>query len=595
MKRIAFVIIAVLSSLSLQAQEDASFVVATGDADVVFQVSEVDSISFNPASTSSAVSVSKLMEALEELESLRSDLDYMWFDISYAQGMINWLSDQRNIMNDSIGSINRRLAAAGSRSDSLHALSSSGIESLRVATKARLDSLSLFVRQFDEREDSIQQIVDNRLMRADSLFARLDSITIQTDSAVSSLRSLAADTLAVRLVQQELLSDSLGTLLTRQQLVADSLGTLLTRQRLSADSLGGLLAQSLTVQQLQQQTIEQLASTVVQLQGELADARRQIARSQDYTDVNSGQSYRMALIDGQLVTIPAYNNILVLGNSFSTHDYVEDLWWSDHSMAASTADVTWLKYLEQVSATQVDVVRGWHFEWYYQNENFNFEVEIPVGKHYDVVIVQIQENAWPNPLYDYEAAWGRLYTYLKSKCPDAVFMQCIGWYQEQRYDGIVRAAEQFGIPVVDNRQAIEQGMFRTGDYVYGSVDHEYHAIDNESVALHPSDVGFLFMANNVLRQLGLPTVEKRMHALNVAESEGGQLSLAYHQWPEKGLVSIRVEPDEGHNLASLTVQTASGATVEAVRRSNNCYQEEEHVYYTFIMPSEDVTITPVWN
>ena len=73
MKRIAFVIIAVLSSLSLQAQEDASFVVATGDADVVFQVSEVDSISFNPASTSSAVSVSKLMEALEELESLSSD------------------------------------------------------------------------------------------------------------------------------------------------------------------------------------------------------------------------------------------------------------------------------------------------------------------------------------------------------------------------------------------------------------------------------------------------------------------------------------------------------------------------------------------
>ena len=581
MKRIAFVIIAVLSSLSLQAQEDASFVVATSGPDISFHVSEVDSISFKHANNGSAVDFSSFMEAFYELMSLKDDLEFLKTDVLQSKGMIAWLDEQRMITKDTINVVRRQLAAANNRSDSLHAMSALGIEALRAYAASRLDSLSLFVSRFDEREDSIQHIVDNRLMRADSLFSRLDSITSQTDSALNSLRQLTTDTLAVRLEQQKQAADSLGTLLTRQQFVADSLGT--------------LLAQSLAAQQRQQQTIEQLTSSLGQLQGELADARQQMGRSRDYTDVNSGQSYRMALINGQLVTIPAYNNILVLGNSFSTHDYIEDLWWSNHSMAASTADVTWLRYLEQVSATQVDVVQGWHFEWYYQNEDFKFEAEIPVEKHYDVVIVQIQENAWPNLLYDYEAAWERLYTYLKSKCPDAVFMQCIGWYQEERYNGIVKAARKFGIPVVDNRQAIEQGLFRTGDYVYGNVDQQYHPINNASVAAHPSDVGFLFMANNVLSQLGLPTVEKRMHALNVADSDGGQLSLAYHQWPEKGLVSIRVEPAEGHDLASLTVQTASGATVEAVRRTNNCYQEEEHVYYTFIMPSEDVTITPVWN
>lgn len=566
MRRIAFVFIAVLSSLSLLAQEDASFVVATSEADVLFQVSEVDSISFKPASTSSALSVSKLREGLNELAALRDELAYMKFDVSYAQSLINWLIDQRAITNENIGIVRDLLAAASERSDSLHRLSSSGIDSLRAVTEARLDSLSRFVSLFDEREDSIQQVVDRRLVLADSLFARLDSVTILADNAIDSLRLIVTDTLAVRLMLQAQVADSLGV----------------------------LLAQSLAEQQRQQQTIEQLTSTIGQLQDELADARRQMARSGDVIDVDNGKAYRLALVDGQPKYIPAYHNILILGNSFSIHDYTEDLWWSEHSMAASTADVTWVKYLREVSGAQVDVLRGWHFEWYYQNADFNFEAVFPINREYDVVIVQIQENAWPNPNYDYEAAWKRLYAYLKSKCPDAVYMQMIGWYEESRYQGVTRAASDFNIPVVDNREVTMTGNFRPGDYVYGSVDHEYHPINNASVANHPSDVGFLLMACNVLRQLGLPTVEKRMHALNVVEADGGQLSVAYSQWPENGLVSLRVEPAEGYGLLSLTVTTASGREVETVVRTNACYEETEHDYYTFLMPAEDVTITPAW-
>ena len=304
----------------------------------------------------------------------------------------------------------------------------------------------------------------------------------------------------------------------------------------------------------------------------------------------------MILNNGVITTIPAYNNILVVGNSFTVHDYVEDLWWSTHSMAASTADVTWVKYLEEVSGAQVDILRGWDFEWNYPWDGYPFETGLPISRSdYDVVIVQIQENAMQVPDFNFKDGWVRLYTYLKGKCPNSIYMQCIGWDVEARTADISEAAAEFNIPIVDNRVETMTGNFRVGDYVYSNVDKIYYPINNGSVANHPSDVGFLLTANNVLRQLNLPTVENRMHAINIVEAEGGQLSVPYNSWPEKGIVSVRVEPESGHTLASVSVVTASGKTVETTKRTNDLFEEKEHDYYTFLMPDEDITVTPVWE
>ena len=543
MKKIALVIITVLASLNLLAQEAGTFVVTHDGQHLLFNASDVDSITFNNPQNTNVIPVRQLTGLPYELTSIKEDIHLLRLDLEQFRSLIAWFDDNRKMLNDTVLLVRQQLAATNEQIDSLHTLTSS-----------RLDTLKIYA---DRLNDSLYVIIDKRMLRADSIsnqrINRLDTITHTTYQAVNRLLQLANDTL---------------------------------RQR---------LAQAVEVQQQQQQTISQLTATLEQLQSQIDETQHRMEVAQDYVDVNTGQTYRMALIDGELKPIPAYHNILIIGNSFSTHDPIEDLWWSNHSMAASTADVTWVEYLKQVTATQVDVLPAWSFEWNYQKPDFNFKEHLPISRDYEVVIVQIQENAWPNPLYDYKAAWERLYTYLKEQCPRALFLQCIGWYNEQRYSGIVHAAKTFNIPVVDNRKACGTGNFRVGDYVWGNADEQYHPINNQSVADHPSDVGFLLMANNVLRQLGLPTVEKRLHQLNITKAKGGILSVAYPQWPEKGLVSLRIEPDINRKLKSINVVTLSGQTVDVVCHANSLYDGTEHAYCTFIMPSDDVTITPTWE
>ena len=595
MKKIALVIVTVLASLSLMAQEAGTFVVAGGGQGVLFHVDGVDSISFNPADTTNALPARKLASTVHDVELLQDEMKYAKMDISFLVSMVVWLQQQRDSVRKNMADMNDRMTGAYQRIKA-HESATDSLEALYSNLFHRHDSLFVHADSLFTRHDSLFTRHDSLFARHDSLFACHDSILISAGERMARADSLLAqmDTLL------SLRIDSIDSQRARQIGRLDSL-TLLTDsvvrrlQRVVGDTLSQKLTQAHAVLDRQQQTIQRLTGTVDSLRTALAVTQQQLRASQSFTDASTGTTYKMALSDGMLTPVPAYYNILVLGNSFTTHSYVDDLWWSTHSMAASTSDVTWVKYLEEVSGAEVDILPGWHFEWNYQKKDFDFELELPIAKSYDVVIVQLQENAWPNPSYDYQAAWERLYTYLKTKCPKAVFVQFIGWYVESRYEGITRAAEKFNIPIVDNREATMTGNFSPGDYVFSNVDKEYYAINDSAVARHPSDVGFLLTANNCLRQLGLPTVEKRMHALNVEETEGGKLSVPYGQWPQKGLVSVRVEPDEGWQLQSVAIVTASGRTIKPTLRSNAYLQEKEHDYYTFIMPSDDVTITPVWK
>ena len=540
MKRYALAILfAVLASLNLSAQEAGSFVVSDNGQGVLFHVDEVDSICFNPADTSKAVSARQLVATLAQMDDFKDDIAYCRDNVDYALQLISFLIYQKERLSDSIDVTKERLGN----------------------TKLRVDSIDVQLA----RNDSLFQTIGDYLLRSDSIDARLSTMLSSLDT-ISTQRLDRLDSISKKL----------------EQAVRDTFSV--------------KLAQSIAVQEQQQQVIERLNATVDSLSAALAETKRRMNDGQVLTDVSTGQAYKMILNNGVITTIPAYNNILVVGNSFTVHDYVEDLWWSTHSMAASTADVTWVKYLEEVSGAQVDILRGWDFEWNYPWDGYPFETGLPISRSdYDVVIVQIQENAMQVPDFNFKDGWVRLYTYLKGKCPNSIYMQCIGWDVEARTADISEAAAEFNIPIVDNRVETMTGNFRVGDYVYSNVDKIYYPINNGSVANHPSDVGFLLTANNVLRQLNLPTVENRMHAINIVEAEGGQLSVPYNSWPEKGIVSVRVEPESGHTLASVSVVTASGKTVETTKRTNDLFEEKEHDYYTFLMPNEDITVTPVWE
>ncbi|MBR4898287.1 MAG: hypothetical protein IKZ48_05830 [Prevotella sp.] len=551
MKRYALAILfAVLASLNLTAQEAGAFVVSDNGQDVLFHVDEVDSICFNPADTSKAVSARQLLATLVQLADLKDDVAYAKDNVDYALNLLSFLIYQKERLSDSIDVTKERLGITKLRVDSLAALFNIRLDSIDTASAIR-----------SARNDSLFQDIDNRLLRSDSVDARMNSMLDRIDSVIHY-------------------SDSVFKKL----------------EHAVRDTINVKLAQSIAVQEQQQQVIDRLNATVDSLSAALTETKRRMNDGQVLTDVSTGQVYKMVLNNGVITTIPAYNNILVVGNSFTVHDYVEDLWWSTHSMAASTADVTWVKYLEEVSGAQVDILRGWDFEWNYPWDGYPFETGLPISRNdYDVVIVQIQENAMQVPDFNFKDGWERLYTYLKGKCPNSIYMQCIGWDVEARTADITEAAAEFNIPIVDNRVETMTGNFRVGDYVYSNVDSIYYPINNGSVANHPSDVGFLLTANNVLRQLNLPTVENRMHAINIIEAEGGQLSVPYPSWPEKGVVSVRVEPEPGHTLASVSVVTASGKTVEITKRTNELYEETDHDYYTFLMPTEDITVTPVWE
>ena len=549
-----------LASLNLSAQEAGAFVVSDNGQGVLFHVDEVDSICFNPADTSKAVSARQLVATLAQLDDFKDDIAYCKDNVDYALQLISFLIYKKERLSDSID-----------------------------VTKERLGNTKLLVDSIDvqlARNDSLFQTIGDHLLRSDSLFQTIGDHLLRSDSIDARLSTMLSrlDTLSTQRL------DRLDSVVH----YADSVFKKL--EHAVRDTLSVKLAQSIAVQEQQQQVIERLNATVDSLSAALTETKRRMNDGQVLTDVSTGQAYKMILNNGVITTIPAYNNILVVGNSFTVHDYVEDLWWSTHSMAASTADVTWVKYLEEVSGAQIDILRGWDFEWNYPWDGYPFETGLPISRSdYDVVIVQIQENAMQVPDYNFKDGWVRLYTYLKGKCPNSIYMQCIGWDVEARTADISEAAAEFNIPIVDNRAETMTGNFRVGDYVYSNVDKIYYPINNGSVANHPSDVGFLLTANNVLRQLNLPTVENRMHAINIVEAEGGQLSVAYPSWPEKGIVSVRVEPESGHTLASVSVVTASGKTVETTKRTNALYEETEHDYYTFLMPDEDITVTPVWE
>lgn len=309
------------------------------------------------------------------------------------------------------------------------------------------------------------------------------------------------------------------------------------------------------------------------------------------SDSATGKRYKLTVKDGALMIEPfKYGNILILGNSFTHNGTKEGVWWSWHSMAATNEATAYTSYIQEVADIQLVQYGVWSFEADY-SPDFDFGKTFPISVDYEAIIVQAQENSFYRP--NMQISWEALYDYLQSKCPNALIIQTVGWYNAECYRAIRQAALNKNVTFLDNCQETMTGNSRPGDYVIGR-DGQYHAIQIQAVADHPSDVGLYLTANNLLDALDMPRMQ-RLHQLRTEEAKGGKLSLAYGQWPERGVVSIRAVPDEGKTLSTLSVTSKSGKEIEATRRHNAFFDGTDYVYYTFIMPDEDVTITPVWE
>ena len=59
-------------------------------------------------------------------------------------------------------------------------------------------------------------------------------------------------------------------------------------------------------------------------------------------------------------------------------------------------------------------------------------------------------------------------------------------------------------------------------------------------------------------------------------------------WISEGIVTIRCIPNSGYTIQNLSVITDGNVTIQATKMIGT------YISYTFIMPSDNVTVTPQW-
>ena len=549
MKRVCLLILTLIAMLTQGMAQNDTFAVYSQDGrPVSFQTAAVDSILFNQADTA-AIDAARVLQAYDHLHEIGEQIVNLYSNVSLLWQYLHNVEEKGY-------SLDRQQQDLRLYTDSLGNRLGADIDSLGYRLGADIDSLGY---RLDATADSLRQ--------------RLDSLT---------LRKLQADSLLGRQLPRIERIDSITAQLQNGLLEC-------SRQLNVVDSICRAQQADIT---LLQQRIDEQQLTIDMLTASMSNTVNRNNEQQYLTDTETGQRYKLNITGGVLTAQPVtYQRMLAISNSFFSNGIQAGIWWANRGMAATTDSCTIDHYLKKATGATIDIMGMWDFEANYSTD-FDFETKMPISKDYDVIIVQIQENARYRT--ELQASWEAMYDYLKRKCPNARIIQNIGWDQfPNRYEAIRKAAVSRQIPLVDSRTETMTGNLRPGDYV---TDRQgvLHAIQIPEVAAHPSDVGMQLIANNMLRALGVAPVNT-MHLINIEQREGGEVSTAYGQWPEHGLVSIMVCPADSMVLDSITVTTASGAKIETKTYANAFYDRTPRVYHVFTMPTEDVNITPYWR
>ena len=315
-----------------------------------------------------------------------------------------------------------------------------------------------------------------------------------------------------------------------------------------------------------------------------------LENSKIFTDTVTGDKYRIVVTNGELMAKSInYKKGLIIGNSYSNYGPSGTTWFSNNCMAASTESTQWFKLIEYKSSCQFTVKSGVDFERNYSTD-YDFSSKLNLTDEYDVVIIQLGENSTYNDTM--QASFTSLIKYIKSVCTKADIYVMLGApaLKGNRSTAITNAANSESVPIIDCMNVSLIGHYSLGDYV-SSESNEVDYIQNSGVSDgHPSDIGELNIANKTLQAFGVETINDRLFAITLNQSTGGTITAAYTSWVSDGIVSIRCNADDGYDIQSIIVNKSSGSTVMATKRTN-----EYGTYYTFIMPKENITITPLWQ
>ena len=223
---------------------------------------------------------------------------------------------------------------------------------------------------------------------------------------------------------------------------------------------------------------------------------------------------------------------------------------------------------------------------------YNFATNWAVTDNYDAICVYLNENAVYNTTM--QASWEAMLNYLKSAAPSAKIYCTGSWSANDK-----QAAIQAACNAVPNITYVDlvglntaNNQWKRGDYYFGRASSYYPM---GAAYSHPNDMGHFNIANYFLLYMGQDQLTGKTHNITLVQATGGAIETPNTTWVKDGVVTIRINPTAGYNLSSLNVVTAGGQTIATTQRTNNYYDGTNRIYYTFIMPDDNVTVTPIWQ
>ncbi len=315
------------------------------------------------------------------------------------------------------------------------------------------------------------------------------------------------------------------------------------------------------------------------LKSQIASNTVAIKDNSIYVDRVTGRKFKIVVSNGEIHLMPlSLNKILFIGNSYTEHGNSENVWWgSGRGMAASVDETQYTSIIG--SATGAEIIKGnyVHFELAY-SPNYDFEGNISINdSDFDLIVVQLFENAKFTD--SMQESWESLYDFLHRKCPQASIVQLVGWYEENKFNAVSRAAAKKGVTLVNCTDDVSKGRYSLGDYVTGS-DGNYHSIKNDGVAYHPSDVGFYGIAKKLLALYDVDL--NYLYSIDIHQGHDASISTPYESWVKGGVVNVRVTSGIVNNIS---VNDSNGNQITVTKRDTS--------HFTFIMPDSDVIVSVI--
>jgi len=314
-----------------------------------------------------------------------------------------------------------------------------------------------------------------------------------------------------------------------------------------------------------------------------------------FNDSATGENYKIKVFNGEVI-LKSLNveRLLVIGNSMVSGSFTAQT-GDDRAMAASVPNHGFADYMANKFGATLVKMNVFEFEHDYATttNTYDFATQWAVTDDYDAIIFSIGANTPAidsTSLANLRTQYTAALNYLKSAAPSSEIYVHTPFQGDVVSDSVQAAATAAYLPFIDTSTFFEyengSDIFKVGDYIRDSAG-VYKSIEDLGIARHPSDAGHRRIANTLLPAMGSELYTADTFTINLVQTSGGTISTPNKTWQKDGIATIRMIPDSGKFINSLTVVGSDSANVTVNQRTNT-----HGVYYTFIMPAKDVTVTP---